>query len=97
MAQSEAYEYRYTSDGAAPVFVPTHPGTYTIALSADLAQGDPLFPGVAHAESSVEVQVDGPVTASGGCNAGGRGASDGVLLAGLMMLAGLVVRRRTSK
>lgn len=98
VSTSQAFEYHYESDDQRPQFVPTHPGTYKLTLAADLASPDPLFPGVVHALSEVDVQVDGPVVSSGGGCSLAAGAAwpvgDGALIAGALMGLGLVLRRR---
>ena len=95
MGNSEAYEARF-AEASRPQFTPSEPGTYTLKVTADLVNPDPLFPQVVHAESSVDIVVTGPST-GGGCSMapGGTGRSAGTM--GLFAMAGLAVlgmRRR---
>jgi hypothetical protein len=97
---SNAFQYCYDAScdpnqANRPTFVPSHPGTYKLNLSADLVQNDPLFPGVVHAESEVEIQADGQVVQAGGCSVGGHGGGYGGLASAALLVAfGLLLRRR---
>ena len=95
-AQSEQYEFHYADAKSIPTLVPSHPGTYTVQLSADLAKPDPLFPSVLHAESTVDITVEGPVTAAAGCRVGGNAGGSSALLVLGALLAAAVRRRRAA-
>jgi hypothetical protein len=99
VSTSQAYEYHYADDASRPAFVPSHPGSYSLHVVADLVMPDPLFPSVAHAEAEVALTADGPVT-GGGCSTAGAAARREAPAAGTLLLGALLglaaLRRRRS-
>jgi MYXO-CTERM domain-containing protein len=95
VASSAAFEYHFTDDATRPVLRASQPGVYKVTLSADLANADPLFPTVGHAESEVQITVDGS-SSGGGCSVAQTGRNGGFAMLGLLGLA-LFVRRRRAK
>jgi hypothetical protein len=93
----DGWECAPQSDDKRPVFVPRHPGEYTLTVSVDLPKGvdDLIEPSVRHAESNLVITVEGTDLGSsgGGCRFSPGGSTSGLALAGLALL-GLLLRRR---
>jgi MYXO-CTERM domain-containing protein len=94
VAQDDGWEYHYVNDSQRPTFTPSHAGTYTLHLSADLVLADPLFPTVLHAENDVDVVADGPTISSGGCSVGRTSPATAFALLGMLVALGFIRRRR---
>ncbi|MGZ3319257.1 MAG: thrombospondin type 3 repeat-containing protein, partial [Isosphaeraceae bacterium] len=54
---SKRWEYAYPW-GLVPTFIPDVPGTYRLQLTARLAAGDPIYPGVQEATAVLDIQAN---------------------------------------
>ncbi|MCS6912508.1 MAG: thrombospondin type 3 repeat-containing protein [Myxococcales bacterium] len=93
---STPWEYHYLGDRVA-TFTPDMPGRYVLKVSAEQMFSDPVNPNwPRNAEYQVNIHVVGEPMAAG-CSAGGGGPGAGRAEAlGLLVLAGLLLRRRST-
>jgi hypothetical protein len=92
---TDGYECAPQNPEKRPIFVPKHPGEYTLTVSADLQVPDTLEPQVMHAESVVTITVTGDdISSGGGCQLGSGSAASSILLVGLGLGLSLLARRR---
>jgi hypothetical protein len=92
---TDGYECKAIKEEKRPTFIPSHPGEYTLALSADLETPDAIEPQVKHAVSEVIITVDGKATdGSSGCQFSTAGSSPGIALLGLGLMLMALKRRR---
>jgi Thrombospondin type 3 repeat len=92
---TDAYECAPLKADKSPIFVPNHPGQYSLTVSADLQLADTLFPQVLHAESTVTITVQGKdIDSSGGCQFAQGRAGASMILVGLGLGLSLLLRRR---
>ena len=89
------YECEAESDAKRPIFVPQHPGQYTLTVSADLQAPSTVEPLVMHAGATVTITVEGDdVSNNGGCQFAQGRAGAGMLFVGLGLGLSLLLRRR---
>ena len=90
---TDGYECAPTNADQRPIFVPRHPGEYSLTVSANLQVPGTIVPEVMHAAATVVITVQAK-DSSGGCRIAQGRVGAGMLLVGLGFGLSLLLRRR---